>query len=241
MSVKKFSQENALILTLIFSAIAVIASYISISKVWGAEGQSFTLFEFLGPIPALILGPFLGIISLLIAKVATVVYSQTPLDFIVLLRFLPVLFGAYYFAIYKNNILQSRIFGILIPIICIVLFCIHPVGSQAWIYSLYWLIPIGLTFVSKKNLFYQSVSTTFIQHAIGSVIWIYFVSPLSAQVWLSLMPLVAIERLIFAIGICLSYLGSIKVLSLAHAFSTHNFQMTSPHIFKPKKDDRSKV
>jgi len=236
MDVKNFARQNALVLTLIFSALAVIASYINISKVWGADGQTFTLFEFLGPISALILGPFLGIISLLIAKIAIALYSQSPLDYITLLRFAPVLFGAYYFAVYKNNLLHSRIFGVVVPIICMMLFCLHPVGSQAWVYSLYWLIPVFFTIFDKKNLIMQSISTTFIQHALGSVVWIYFVSPLTAQIWLSLMPIVLIERIVFAVGICLSYLGSVKVLTLVQSFAVHSSQSLNLNLLRHKKD-----
>jgi hypothetical protein len=48
------------------------------------------------------------------------------------------------------------------------------------------------------------LGSTFIAHAVGSTIWIYTV-PMTAQMWLGLMPLVAIERLCFATGMVVSY------------------------------------
>ncbi len=86
-----------------------------------------------------------------------------------------------------------------IPSICFVLFVTHPVGSQAWPYALYWLIPIVLYFAKRTTLFTQALGSTFVAHAVGSVIWLYAV-PLKPQAWLALIPVVALERLTFAAG-----------------------------------------
>lgn len=88
---------------------------------------------------------------------------------------------------------------IVLPLFCMFLFVVHPVGSVVWIYSLYWLIPVALFIIPRKNLFTQALSSTFIAHAVGSVIWIYSVPMMAAQ-WIALIPIVAAERLTFAMG-----------------------------------------
>jgi len=213
-SEKNFAKEHALLFTILFAIVAILASFVHLSKLWGAEGQTFTLFEFIGPLPAAIFGPFLGILAILVAKIATTIYSGAPLDYVTFLRFLPVLFAAYFFAKYKDSSKYSNFLQASIPLLCILLFAIHPVGSQAWLFSLYWLIPPITILLLPRNLFFRSLSATFTQHAIGGVIWIYFVNPGTPESWLLLIPLVAIERLVFAVGIALSYMGSMKTLHL---------------------------
>jgi hypothetical protein len=95
---------------------------------------------------------------------------------------------------------------LVLPLACVILFTAHPVGRQAFAYALYWLIPIGLFFVPRKPFFADALSSTFIAHAVGSVIWIYTM-PMCASVWLGLIPVVALERFIFASGMTLIEYG----------------------------------
>ena len=50
------------------------------------------------------------------------------------------------------------------------------------------------------------MSATFIAHAVGSLIWLYTVG-MTSLYWNSLIPLVAIERLVFAVGMTTCYFG----------------------------------
>ncbi len=99
---------------------------------------------------------------------------------------------------------RSACLHVLLPVGCMVLFVAHPVGGQADYYSLYWLIPVALFGMQKKNIFFQSLSSTFIAHAVGSIIWLYTV-PMSADMWRALIPVVAFERLVFAGAMTASY------------------------------------
>jgi hypothetical protein len=56
-----------------------------------------------------------------------------------------------------------------------------------------------LYFVPQKNIFFTSLGSTFTAHAVGSVIWLYTI-PMTAGMWLALIPIVALERLCFATG-----------------------------------------
>lgn len=103
----------------------------------------------------------------------------------------------YFASLYWIN--RSFWFRVGVPILCMILFISHPVGMDAYTYSFYWLIPVTLFILKKKNVFLESLGSTFIAHAVGSVIWIYAI-PMTSAVWLGLMPIVFFERLFFAIG-----------------------------------------
>lgn len=95
---------------------------------------------------------------------------------------------------------------LVLPIICMVAFISHPVGGSAWLYSMYWLIPIALYFVQNKSMFQTALASTFVAHAVGSVIWLYTV-PMTAVAWMALIPVVAVERLVFASGMVVVHSG----------------------------------
>ena len=65
---------------------------------------------------------------------------------------------------------------------------------------MYWWIPVVLYGMNKKSLWLEALGSTFVVHAVGSVIWIYTVET-TATMWFSLLPIVAIERLLFTLGI----------------------------------------
>ncbi len=48
------------------------------------------------------------------------------------------------------------------------------------------------------------LASTFIAHSVGSVLWLY-TGTMSAAVWMSLIPVVAIERFVFAGGMMVVY------------------------------------
>jgi hypothetical protein len=115
----------------------------------------------------------------------------------------------------NNKMYLQPLLQVIIPLTCMALFILHPVGSQAWFYSMYWLIPVAL-FAGKKlgyhSVFSTALSSTFIAHAIGSVMWLY-TSNLTATSWIALIPRVAVERSVFAAGSTLTYYGLCTVVS----------------------------
>ena len=107
---------------------------------------------------------------------------------------------------------------VALPLACMAAFILHPVGGQAYAYSLYWLIPVVLYFINKKHIFLRALRSTFIAHAVGSVLWIYGV-PMTSALWLGLIPVVFIERIVFAASMVvtyqvLSYLSTVNVSDL---------------------------
>jgi len=55
-----------------------------------------------------------------------------------------------------------------------------------------------------KSIFLHSLTSTLIAHAVGSVIWIY-TTPMTPAFWYALIPIVAVERLVMAIGMTTMY------------------------------------
>ena len=212
MKVENVLSAKGLAFLLLFTAVALVASSINFSQVLGgAPNQSFTLFQFMGPIAGGFLGAGAGVLSVLLAQVISFIYLGTAPELINILRLAPMLFAAFYFAKYaKGKLIQA-----VVPLACMALFIMHPVGSQAWFYSLYWLIPAIVLFL-PENLFARSLGSTFTAHSIGSVIWLY-AFPSTAAFWVALIPVVAFERLLFASGISVSYVAFNTVLSRVEA------------------------
>jgi len=197
---KLFSKKRIMFL-LVFFALVLIGKNINFSAVVGANSQFFTLFQLFGPIAGGFLGPLFGGISVLLAQAGDYLIIGKEWTWINLIRLLPMLFAVWYFGSKKRYVTA------LVPALCMILFVIHPIGQEAWLYSLYWLIPILGAVLPQKipgRLWFRSFGATFTAHAIGSVVWLYTV-PMEASAWLGLIPVVAFERFVFGMGIACSY------------------------------------
>lgn len=115
--------------------------------------------------------------------------------------------------------LQYRDFriSICLPLSAMILFCIHPVGYQAFYYSWYWFIPMGIYCFGKNTIYNRAITASFIAHAVGSIIWLYTGRIIVAQVWTALIPVVIIERLYIAVGM----LGCILLFDLIDEYIAH--------------------
>ncbi|MBM3886702.1 hypothetical protein FJ364_02115 [Candidatus Dependentiae bacterium] len=102
----------------------------------------------------------------------------------------------------------SLALNVILPICSAIAFIVHPVGNAAVIYTLFWIIPIGCELMhrlSYNTLFTRMLAATFVAHAVGSVMWLYFM-PTTAATWLGLLAVVPAERLVFASGATLATL-----------------------------------
>tara|TARA_Y100000294_G_C8555575_1_gene337072 strand:- start:1890 stop:2327 length:438 start_codon:yes stop_codon:yes gene_type:complete len=114
-----------------------------------------------------------------------------------------MLFAAYYFGSKKKNL------SIIVPIIAIALFILHPVGRQVWFFTLFWTIPIIGKLLPKKysnNVLVKSYGATFTALSIGGALWIWTIPTTAAQ-WIALIPVVIVERFLFGAGIAVSYVA----------------------------------
>lgn len=108
-----------------------------------------------------------------------------------------------------------------LPLTCMVLFWMHPTGFAAGVYALYWLIPVMIHFLSRKHIFFEALGSTFVAHAVGSVIWLYAM-PMAPGVWFALIPVVAIERLLFATGMVMAHYGITTVTRRVNQYVSSN-------------------
>src|SRR3989338_2923780 len=203
MKLNKLITAKGVIFLLIFSMLVFIGDKINFSKLVGAESQFFTLFQFFGPVAGAFLGPVVGVLSVLIAEVASKMANHASFDLVTILRLTPMLFAAWYFGTKKDKL------SFLVPIAAIILFVAHPVGRQVWFFALFWAIPIIIKLLPKKygeKAFLRSLGATFTAHAVGGAMWNYIV-PMTPEAWVALIPIVIFERLLFAGGIAISYIG----------------------------------
>ncbi len=196
----KVISRKRVLFVLLFGFLALVSQSVNFSQLVGSKSQFFTFFQFIGPIAGGFLGPVAGVASVLLAQVGGIALLGKPFDFISVLRLTPMLFAAVYFANYKQK------HNWFVPLLAIAAFLLHPVGGQAWYYSLYWLIPVVAALL-PENLFLRSLGATFTAHAVGGVIWLYTFAPElnTPAYWTALIPIVAYERFLFAAGIAVSF------------------------------------
>lgn len=197
-------EKRKLAFLALFTILSLAAYQLKFSTILGVPSQNFNFFQFIGPIGAGIFTPILGAVSVLFVEALNFLISGKALDPITLVRFTPMMFAAYYFGSKSRN-------RVIVPLVCMGLFMLHPIGRQAWYYSLYWLIPVAAA-VWKDKLFLRSLGATFTAHAVGSVAFLYAFG-IPADVWATLVPITAYERLSFAVGISISYIAVNTILN----------------------------
>lgn len=200
------SKKKKVLFVLLFAVLGFIALQVKLTNLVGS-GVNFTLFDAFAPIAGGFLGSWLGVVAVLLMQIFNfVVHGANVVDAGTIVRFIPALFAALYFA------KKSRL-NIIVPVIAIIAFILNPIGQSVWYFSLFWLIPIAAYFVREKSLIAKSLGATFSAHAVGGAIWIW-VFKLPAAVWIGLIPVVAAERLLFTMGIAVSYLVVNNVLAI---------------------------
>lgn len=208
----------------------VIALQIPFTRLLGANVK-FTLFDFVAPIAGSFLGTLPGILTVCISELINVFMNGLQaFNSASIIRLLPILFATAYFA-------KKRTFSLIVPLLAIVVFNSHPIGRSAWQYSLFWFIPVAAYFF-HRNIFARSMGATFTAHAVGGALWVWTFG-LTKEMWLALIPQVAMERTLMAAGIAVSYVvtkwavthaGSLKI------FSSKPAQITNPGS-RPSKHD----
>lgn len=155
----------------------------------------------IAPISSGFLGNIWGIIVICFVKLLNILFfngSFGELSEMILPSLgLPTIAAMLYFG-------KKTVWSLLFSIGAFIIFNMHPVGQNAWQYSLFWMIPIVCYFYFDRSLFARCLGATFTAHAVGSIIWLYCFS-LTAQQWLELIPIVAYERLSIGMGMFAIY------------------------------------
>src|SRR3989344_8584147 len=188
--------RSKLIFVLFFIVFGFLLLQIPVNTLEGSRVK-FTLFDLFAPVSAAFLGTPLGIFSVVAMQAVNLLthgfsgVDQTSiLKLIATLRFLPMIFGVWMFAKKEGKLL-------VLPALSIIAFNLHPIGRTVWFYSLFWTIPFLMWPFRERFLIARSLGATMTAHAVGGAIWIW-VFNLPTAVWVSLIPVVVIERAIFA-------------------------------------------
>lgn len=196
--------SKKLLFAIAFVIIGLVFLQIPVNVLEGARVK-FTLFDLFAPIAGVFLGVPLAVASVIGMQAANLgfhgfsgVNSASPLTLVATLRFLPMIAGVWFFAKKEGKLL-------VIPALAIIAFNLHPIGRSVWFYSLFWTIPFIVWPLRERFLIARSLGATFTAHAVGGAVWIWAFN-LPANIWVSLIPVVIMERAIFAIGISASYI-----------------------------------
>lgn len=193
----KFYSKNifAVLVTAFSSTLFLLLRYAKVSPIVGSYFSFFSLSDVLMPLSGNFGFGFAGLL-LALRFLVRVVFVGAPLT--ALVYHVPGMCASAYWAT------ENKLICLVIPAACMMAFFMNPIGLQVAPYALYWLIPMGLFFVKRKTVFLHALASTFIAHAVGSVIWLYL-HPMPAEVWWSLIPIVPIERIAFAGGMTMAY------------------------------------
>ena len=202
MKLNKLITTKGLMFLLIFSILVFIGDRINFSRLVGAQNQFFTLFQFFGPVAGAFLGPVVGVLSVLIAEVASKISTHSAFDLVTILRLTPMLFAAWYFGTKKDKL------SFIVPLIAIFAFVVHPVGRQVWYFTLFWTIPLILKYVNEK---YSKYAVSGVVAVLGIVM--FLLTPAFRTLWFGAA---------FAVAIALSYnFSGISSRSLGATFTAH--------------------
>jgi len=177
------------VVSIISFCIAVLGAFLPFNFIIGSKAALFSYSSMV--IPAL--GYQYSLLYVIFYIFTKGLFSSLSLIFFFLHR-LPLVFAT---LALKNKDIKI---AVIVPIVAMIAFCLHPVGGQAFYYSWYWFIPMGLYFYGKDTIYTRALIASFIAHAVGSVVWLY-TGTIAVDVWMALIPLVIVERLIIAGGI----------------------------------------
>ena len=192
---------------IVFAIAGCVSLQIPVTRLAGSQ-VTFTIYDAFAPIAGAFIGSISGVVAVFLMQLLNFFWHGAQIqDAGTVIRFATMMSAALYFA------KKSR-FNLFIPMIAIVAFVAHPIGRTVWYYAAFWIIPIGAYFLRDRFLLARALGTTFTAHAVGGALWIWTFA-LPAAVWNSLIPVVAGERLLFALGICASFVAVNNLLCLA--------------------------
>lgn len=189
--------KKTIIFVVLFAAIGLALMQFPLTQLVGSSVR-FTLFDFFGPVATSFIGTVPGLIAVAAMQLGNfLLHGAVVVDAGTIIRFFPMLFAAWYFGRQNRSALVA-------PVLAIIAWNLHSIGREVWYYSMFWLIPL-LMYRFHKFLPARALGATFTAHAVGGAAWIWAFS-LPAKVWIGLIPVVAMERGLFALGICATYL-----------------------------------
>lgn len=203
---QRYLNKKNLLFVSIFALSGFISLQIPLAQLAGSKAK-FTVFDSFAPIAGSFIGAGAGALAVFLMQLLNFLAHGARIeDAGTIIRFLPMILAALYFA-------KKGKFNFIIPAAAIIAFIAHPIGRQVWYFSLFWTIPLIAYFLRDRFLLARALGATFTAHAAGGALWIWTFQ-LPAAVWNSLIPVVAAERLLFALGISGSFMLANNLLCL---------------------------
>lgn len=170
-------------------------------------GKAFTLINVLRLLPMLFAAWYFGAkkdkLSFLIPIAAIILFVAHPVGrqvwFFSLFWTIPVLMKAF-----DGKFSEKLIVGAVLLAMGIIMYIVQPAFRAWWfILALIGIIALAYKFSSISS---KSLGATFTAHAVGGAMWNYIV-PMTKAAWISLIPIVIFERLLFAGGIAVAFVA----------------------------------
>ena len=204
-NIKQYFTKRNILFVVIFTVLGFIALQIPITQLEGSKAK-FMVYDAFAPVAGAFIGSLPGVIAVFLMQFINFLFHGAVIEDVgTIIRFLPMLFAVLYFT-------RKGKLNLIIPMLAIIAFVVHPIGRTVWYFALFWTIPIVAYFFRDRFLLARALGATFSAHAVGGALWIWFFA-LPAPVWISLIPIVALERTLFAIGICVSFVLVNNLLS----------------------------
>ena len=198
LNIKQYFTKKNVLFIIIFAVLGFLALQIPVAQLAGSKVK-FVLYDAFAPIAGSFIGTLPGVVSVFFMQfVNFLAHGAIVEDAGTIIRFLPMLFAVLYFA-------RKGKLNLIIPVLAIIAFVVHPIGRTVWYFAIFWTIPIIAYFLHDRFLLARALGATFTAHAVGGALWIWFFA-LPAPVWISLIPVVVLERVFFALGIAVSFL-----------------------------------
>lgn len=172
----------------------IIASFFKTSFMVGSKFAFFSAVNCVMPLSGIFAG-YTGIFFITMTRLLFLIFCSSTM---IMVNTIP----SFIASIYATT--NSKIMQCLISVICMMLFLLHPEGSMAKLYTLYWIIPIVVSLFFNQYLYLRFLGTTFTAHAVGSVLFLYQTN-MSSLYWNGLIPVVIFERLLFTAGMIITY------------------------------------
>jgi hypothetical protein len=200
----------------LFMALFIVFSKVKLTPIFGLDTQ-FTASVMFGPVISGFLGIGFGSGAIVLSQLLGVITGIYKIKSITSwLTFTPIIFAGIYF----SKMLKGSKKLILIPLLSIFLFLIHPIGREVWYYSFFWIIPIFIVTLKPKldkliknnlaQVYAYSIGSAFTDHSVGSILYLYSMN-IPAEFWIQAIPFTLVERAVIAAGITASFF-SIKII-----------------------------
>jgi len=198
LNIKQYFTKKNILFIVIFAVVGFIALQIPVAQLEGSKAK-FMVYDAFAPVAGAFIGTLPGVVAVFFMQfVNFLAHGAIVEDAGTIIRFLPMLFAVLYFA-------RKGKLNLIIPVLAIIAFVVHPIGRTVWYFAIFWTIPIIAYFLHDRFLLARALGATFTAHAVGGALWIWFFA-LPAPVWISLIPVVVLERVFFALGIAVSFL-----------------------------------